>query len=86
VERDKSGNTCSLCDATGLTRSEMSPLCSNFGIHVEERRLDKELISPARQRDDPIDVLFVVGSVAIFCPRAVRSTCCLSTPRGMDWS
>src|SRR5262249_52473754 len=62
-ERDKSRNACSLCNATGLTRSEMSPLCSNFGIHVEERRLHKELISPARQRDDPIDVLFVVGSV-----------------------
>src|ERR1700746_3806821 len=41
----------------------MSPLCRNFGIHVEERRLHKELISPARQRDDPIDVRFVVGSV-----------------------
>src|SRR5215472_4804144 len=63
VEGDKSGNACSLCDGTGLTRGEMSPLCSNFGIHVEERRLHKELISPARQRDDPIDVLFVVGSV-----------------------
>src|SRR5262249_1186594 len=47
----------------GLTRGEMSPLCSNFGIHVEERRLHKELISPTRQRDDPIDVLFVVGGV-----------------------
>ena len=63
MEGDKSGNACSLCDGTGLTRGEMSPLCSNFGIHVEERRLHKELISPARQRDDPIDVLFVVGSV-----------------------
>jgi hypothetical protein len=89
MEGDKSGNACSLRDATGLTRSEMSPLCSNFGIHVEERRLHKELISPARQRDDPIDVLFVVGSVdhiSDLCPRAVRNACCLSTPRGMDWS
>jgi hypothetical protein len=51
VEGDKSGNACTLCDGTGLTRGEMSPLCSNFGIHVEERRLYKELISPARQRD-----------------------------------
>jgi hypothetical protein len=47
VEGDKSGNACSLCDGTGLTRSEMSPLCGNFGIHFEERGLHKELISPA---------------------------------------
>jgi hypothetical protein len=34
MERDKSGNTCSFCDVTGLPRRKMSPLCGNIRICI----------------------------------------------------
>jgi hypothetical protein len=57
VERDKSGNTCSLCDITNLTRRQMSPLCSNILICIEENRLNNKLVGSARERDDPANIL-----------------------------
>ena len=56
VERDKSGNTCSLCDIASLTRRQMSPLCSNIRICIEESRLNKKLVRSARERDDAADI------------------------------
>ena len=63
VERDKSGNACSLRDVTSLTRSKMSPLCGNISICIEERRLNKELVGTARERDDSANILLAIGGV-----------------------
>ena len=62
VERDKSGNTCSLCDIASLTRRQMSPLCS-IRICIEESRLNKKLVGSARERDDPANILLMIGGV-----------------------
>ena len=63
VEGDKSRNARSLCDVAGLTCRKMLPLCGNLRIRVKKRGLDKQLISAACQRDDPIDVLVVISGV-----------------------
>ena len=63
VERDQSGNACSLCDITSLTRGKMSPLCGNVRIRVEECRLNKKLVGTARERDNPSNVLLMIGGV-----------------------
>jgi hypothetical protein len=63
VERDKSGNTCALCDVASLTRGKMSPLCSNIRICIEESRLNKKLVGTARERDDFANVLLMISGV-----------------------
>ena|SRR6478672_4711404 len=63
VERDKSGNACSLRDVTSLTCRKMSPLCGNIRICIEECRLNKKLVGTARERDDPVNVLLMIGGI-----------------------
>jgi hypothetical protein len=63
VERDKSDNACSLCDVTGLTCRKMLSLCGNTCICIEECRLDKKLVGTARERDDLINVLLMIGGI-----------------------
>ena len=41
----------------------MSPLCGNICICIEECRLDKKLVGTARERDDLINVLLMIGGI-----------------------
>src|SRR5262245_52639200 len=63
VEWDKSRNICSPCDVTSLARGEVSPLCGNIRICLEECGLNKKLVRTARKRDNSANILLVMGGV-----------------------